>query len=268
MDLPEIGEMSLFGGGLTSGNDLEVVFYYMGQKRDGSRLSMVHDEFFNIIRRFVKSGWDTSVLDRYYRSPRKLYATTLFIPPVTSCLGPIAFGDSHEHSACWAAHYRGKLVHSEGITFRFWGVSDDVLTVAIDKEVVLAANFYWNGFDAHTIAQEWWGNEAPNSRSMLDRRGPYLMAETALVGSPWITLEAGVPHDFDAVAGEGPGGQFYAMLMVEVQGEHYPLNEYGQPMFPVFALEPLSRELQDSILMNLFKDEANVTNVTTFFNDL
>ena len=93
------------------------------------------------------------------------------------------------------------------------------------------------------------------------------MADSSMVGSSWITLEPGVPMDFDAIAGEGPGGEFYAMLLVEVKGKDYPLNEYGIPMFEVFAMEELSWGLQDSILMNLYKNEANVTNVTTFFND-
>ncbi len=269
MDLPEIGQMSLFGGGVSSGNDFEVRFYCMKRNRDGSENArMSHSNYFSILRKFVKDGWNTSLLSRYYQSPKKLYATTIFIPIVTSCMGPVAFGESHENAACWVAHYHGKIVHKEGITFRFWGISDDVLTVAIDGKVVLAANFPWDGVDGYTIAQEWWGNEAPGSRGMLFGDGKLKMADSACVGSPWITLEPGEAHDFDAIAGEGPGGEFYAMLMVEVQGEDYEMNEYGQPMYPVFALEPLSWELQDSILMNLYKDEANVTNVTTFFNDL
>lgn len=209
------------------------------------------------------------MLSRYYHSPKKLHATTIFIPIVTSCMGPVAFGESHEDAACWAAHYRGKIVHKEGVTFRFWGISDDVMTVAIDKEVVLAANISWDKVGAHTIAEKWWGKTAPGSRSgsTVDD-GVYLMADGSMVGGDWITLEPGVEHDFDAIVGEGPGGEFYAMLMVEVKGEDYEMNEYGQPMFPVFAMEPLSWELQDAILMNLYKDEANVTNVTTFFNAL
>lgn len=270
LDLPDIGEMTLFGGGTTSGNDLEVTFYCFKKRRDGSKYpNMVHQEYFDILRRFVDSGWDTRVLNRYYRSPQKLYATTIFIPIVTSAMGPVAFGQeiSQETASCWAAHYRGKLIHKDGITFRFWGISDDVLTVAINKEVVLAANFPWTGVDAYTIGAEWWGRQAPGSRGQTSE-GTIKMADSTCVGGDWITLEPGVSYDFDAIAGEGPGGEFYAMLMVEVQGETYELNQYGQPMWPVFAMDDLSWELQDSILMNLYEDEANVTNVTTFFNDL
>lgn len=66
-----------------------------------------------------------------------------------------------------------------------------------------------------------------------------------MVGSGWITLEAGQEHDFDAICGEGPGGEFFAMMMIEVQGERssYPLNDQGNPMFPLFATEPLPREV-------------------------
>ncbi len=270
MDLPEIGEMSLFGGGVTSGNDLEVTFYTLNRSRDGGYQNMAHKEYFNVLREFVAEGWNTSKLARYYRSPKKLYATTVFIPIVTSAMGPVSFGEeiSQANAACWVAHYRGKIVHKEDITFRFWGCADDVLTLAVDRKVALAANFPWDGVDAYTIGQEWWGKEAPGSRTINQDDGQYKMADISMVGSSWITLEAGVPRDFDAIVGEGPGGEFYAMVMVEVKGKDYPLNEYGVPMFEVFALEELTWELQDSILMNLYKDEANVTNVTTFFNDL
>ena len=71
----------------------------------------------------------------------------------------------------------------------------------------------------------------------------------------------------EAIAGEGPGGHFHAQLLVEVQGEDYPINDRGAPIFPIFAMEKPSWALQDSILENLFDGEANVTEVTTVFND-
>jgi len=86
-----------------------------------------------------------------------------------------------------------------------------------------------------------------------------------MAGGDWITLEPGVPLDFEAIAGEGPGGEFHAQLLVEVKGEKYPLNDRGAPIFPIFAMEEPTWALQDSILENLFAGEANVTNVTTIF---
>lgn len=260
LDLPEISEVSLFGGQVTSGADLEVTFYCMAKDRDGTpNYGMDHPEYFALLRKFVLSGWNTKLFDRYYRSPTRLYATSIFIPTVPSALGPHAFGEDMDYGYCWVAHYKGKLVHKDGITFRFWGAADDVLTVAVDGEVVLAANYTWDGIDAHTIADHW-VSRAPNDRV-------FRLGNQRRTGSEWITLEPGVAHDFQAIAGEGPGGGFHAELLVEVQGEEYPLNDQGGRIFPAFATEPIPRSVQDSILMNLAEGEANVTNVTTFFND-
>jgi hypothetical protein len=70
---------------------------------------------------------------------------------------------------------------------------------------------------------------------------------------------------FDAIAGEGPGGEFFAWIQAEVMGEEYEKNDRGKPIWPLFATEPLSWEAQDSILMNMREEDANVTNITTYF---
>jgi hypothetical protein len=85
------------------------------------------------------------------------------------------------------------------------------------------------------------------------------------MGSDWITLEPGKKYDFDAVAGEGPGGEFYSVLMVEIQGEYYEKNDRGMPIWPLFATAPLSWDTQDSIILNMIEDDFNVTSITNFF---
>lgn len=242
-----------------TGNSLQVAFYNLNRRRNGTKINLDQYEYFAILRDFVRSGWDTSRLSKYYRSPHRLFATTIMIPITPSTLGPAAFGENINEGFCWVVYYRGKLVHKEGITFRFWGAADDVLTVRVDGKVVLAANYAWEGADAHTIAQDW-TSHAPNNR--VFRLGNQKMA-----GGDWITLEPGVPLDIEAIAGEGPGGEFHAQLLVEVKGEEYPLNDRGTPIFPMFAMEEPSWALQDSILENMFAGEANVTNVTTIFRD-
>ena len=272
--MPSGGGTHLFGGGITTGKDMEVTFYCMARRPDGEpNLRMSHQQYFNILSKFVKNGWRTTDLMRYYHSAKKLYAKCVAIPPVSSILGPISFGESEYvlNARCWVAHYRATLVHKDGITFRFWGGADDVLTAAIDREVVLAANFPWDGVDAYTIAEDFDTTRAPGSRSsQLISDGSYYMGvkdsmKITMVGSDWITLEPGEEYQFDCIVGEGPGGEFYAMLMVEIQGEQYERNDRGSPIFPLFATEPLSWETQDSILMNMARDEANVTNITTYF---
>ena len=261
---------NLIGDPITTGNDLEVTFYSLGRTRSGAKRQIAETEYFNIIREFVETGWDTSTLKRYYRSAGKLYAQCIAIPKVMSIVGPLSFGEADymANASRWAAHYRGKITHKDGITFRLWGASDDVLTVAINGEVVLAANLAWDGMSAYKICENFQGGAPGSSTTQKAKDGMYWICDTdanRLMGSDWITLEPGKVYDFDAVAGEGPGGEFYSVLMVEVQGEKYEKNDRGMPIWPLFATAPLSREAQDSILINMIKDDYNVTNITTYF---
>jgi hypothetical protein len=77
---------------------------------------------------FVKSGWRTSELARFYQAPKKIYATCLIIPPVLSSIAPSAFGDKDASGALWMVHYKGKISHRDGITFRFWCTADETVT--------------------------------------------------------------------------------------------------------------------------------------------
>lgn len=268
LDMPEIPEANIFGSGVTAGKDLEVTFYSLSRKRSGQVRRITHQEYFNVLRNFVKSGWKTSLLAKYYHSPNKLYASCLCIPIVSSIVGPLSFGESEyvENARTWVAHYKGQLVNKDGITFRFWGTSDDVLTVAINKEVVLAANFPWDGVDAYTIGEEW-NKRASGSRTVLSNDGTYQIGNNSLVGSEWITMEPGQVYDFDAIAGEGPGGEFMAYLLVEFKDEDLPTNDRGNPIFPLFATEPLPMEVQDAILMNMNKEDCNVSEIPHYFID-
>lgn len=141
LDLPEIGELTVFGGEVTSGNDMKVTFYNLNLGRSGNDVAMNPDAYESVLQKFVKSGWKKSILGKYYRSSRVLYATTIMIPICTSTVAPSAFGEDLDYGYCWVALYEGKLTHKDPITFRFWGASDDVLTVAVDGEVVLEANW-------------------------------------------------------------------------------------------------------------------------------
>lgn len=242
-----------------TGNSLIVNYYNLNRRRNGTKRNISHEEYFAILSDFVDSGWDVTKLAKFYRSPTRLHATTIMIPITSSTLGPAAFGEDVNEGFCWVVHYKGKLVHKKGLTFRFWGAADDVLTVRVGGKVVLAANFSWEGVHAYRIAGDW-ASRAPNNRA-------FRLGNQKMVGGDWITLEPGIPVDMEAIAGEGPGGEFHAQLLVEVKGEEYPINDRGAPIFPIFAMEKPTWALQDSILENLFEGEANVTNVTTIFSD-
>jgi hypothetical protein len=253
MDIPDIGEMTVFGSGQTTGSDMKVRYYNMNLRRNGNTNPMDPAAFRVVMADFIQSGFKKSKLSKYYRSPRTLYATTIMIPLSVSTIAPASFQEDLNYSYCWAALFEGSLVSKTNITFRFWGAADDVLSVAVDGELVLAANY------TGTSIVTKWISPAPYSNQLL--------GNVYRMGSEWITLEAGVPRDFIAIVGEAPGGQFGAQLLVEVEGADYPLNNLGSKIFPMFAMDYPSWELQDSILLTLTEGEANVTNVTTIFRD-
>lgn len=263
MDIPEVGEMTVFGGGQTVGNDMLVTFYSLTRSRNGSEKAIGYMDYARIVADFVDSGWNKSKLARFYKSPQKRYATSIMIPFNSSTLGPASFGEDMNYGYCWMAHYEGKLVHKDGITFRFWGGSDDVLVVRVDGKVVLngCLQLYSGKYEVGT------GQIAPGWRSTASRDRTYWLANCLMAGGDWITLEPGVPLDIEAIVGEGPGGEFHAGVLVEVKGEKYPLNKRGTPIFPIFAMEKPSWELEDTILEYLWDGDANVTNVNTIFKD-
>jgi hypothetical protein len=137
--MPDLEEISLFGGGRSIGNDFVGTFYDFNRDHSGRKIPMDPDKMRDVMLDFVQDGWRSSVFAPYYRSPRKLYATCFAIPPVHSTRAPSAFGEYNTPGYCWAAHYKGQLVYPEDITFRFWGQGDDFMLVRVGGKLVLQA---------------------------------------------------------------------------------------------------------------------------------
>ncbi|MEN8255023.1 MAG: hypothetical protein ABFR33_06090, partial [Verrucomicrobiota bacterium] len=245
--MPDLETTSVFGSEQTVGNDFVGTFYDFNRDRRGRPAVMDPDMIRNKLRRFVANGWKTSEFSRYYRSPKKLYTTTFMVPPIISTEAPAAFGEPDTDGYCWLVHYKGDLVHKDGITFRFWGHADDMLVVRVDGKVVLS-----NGPDLGN----WQSSSADNDRYFL---GHY----RAIVGDR-ITLEPGVPLDMEVVFGEQPGGWFYAMLVVEEEGREYPRNYCNGPILPMFMTAKPSLDLIEKIHGDLVPGQACVTNGPVF----
>ncbi|RKX38371.1 MAG: hypothetical protein DRP64_15805, partial [Verrucomicrobia bacterium] len=92
--MPDLGKTGLFGDGQSIGNDFEGTFYDLKRDRSGRNIPMVPLTFSDVLRKFVRNGWKTSDLARYYQSPNKLYTTHFMIPPVFSVVALEAFGES------------------------------------------------------------------------------------------------------------------------------------------------------------------------------
>jgi len=255
--MPDLGEVSVFGSGQSIGNDFVGTFYDFKRDRTGRPLPTVHENFAVELTRFVKRGWKTSEIAKYYRSPKRLYATCFMVPPIKSMLGPRAFGED-TGGWCWMVHYKGKLVYPEDIKFRFWGFGDDILMVRVDGKLVLNGNWHSDGGNTYitAIGGSW------DSTSSDDARYWYGLNK-ARVGD-WIELKAGELHDMEVMIGEVPGGIFSAMLTVQVAGVEYGRNRQGGPILPMFTTAEPSRDLQDIIYSDLIRDEAVVTNGLVF----
>jgi hypothetical protein len=68
----------------------------------------------------------------------------------------------------------------------------------------------------------------------------------------------------EVLMGEGPGGHFDCMLVVEERGVDYPKNNQGGPILPMFTTTEPSHDLLDAIIPNLIPGEASLTNGPVF----
>jgi hypothetical protein len=255
--MPDLGEVTLFGGGATIGSDFVGTFYDFKRTRTGRPTPMDPDNFRIELGRFVRNNLRTSQIAKYYRSPKKLYATTFTVPAIVSSVAPAAFGEEDTLGYCWVAHYKGQLVHKEDIRFRFRGMGDDVMLVQVDGKIVL--NACWPGDSEIAIAGQWQSSSADSRKFRLGNND-------AVVGD-WIELKAGEAKDMQVIIGEVPGGVFASMLVVEVDGVEYERNSQGGPLLPIFKTAEPSLNLLDRIYETHIRDQAAITN-GPIFNDL
>ncbi len=253
LDLPDINSIRLMGTAMSSGSDFVGTYYDFNRRQDGSPYSMDTDSYASHMLQFFTSDWNTHLINKFYHSSQKRYASCFMVPSIPSDLGPEAFGEPQAAGYCWGILYKGKLVHKTDIKFRFWGFGDDVLMVRVDGKMVLAAS--WPGSSVQEGCG--WSSRAPES-------GLYMLgAQPAQVGD-WITLEGGVPKEMEVFIGESPGGIFCAQLLVQVEGVDYEKNKQGGPILPMFTTDVPSWGTLDAIYEHLVQGEATLTNGPVF----
>jgi hypothetical protein len=253
MELPDINSIRLMGTKASTGSDFIGTFYDFNRRRDGSTYGLDMDGYQDLLSDFFNRGWDMSKLEKFYKSREKRYATCFMVPQIPSDLGPEAFGEFGSAGYFWGVHYRGKLVHKDGITFRFRGLGDDVMMVRVDGKLNMAAS--WPDYPIQDSSG--WTSSSGESRVYQ------LGSNKAEVGD-WITLEPGVPLDMEVFIGEGWGGRFSAQLVVEVQGVKYEKNQEGGPILPMFTTAEPSWAMQDAVLEHMVVGEAKVTDCPVF----
>ncbi len=260
--MPDLEAFSVFGSRQSIGSDFVGRFYDFTRDRNGRKNVMDTGKFITELGRFVKSGWQPSILARYYRSPHELYTTTFTFPPTLSSDAADAFGEPQDDERtyyCVALHYKGQLVYPEDIKFRFWGLGSEALVVRVGGKTVLNAAYPRNGgeFDTAVITPMW------QTRSADSRR--YWMGVHLSVVGDWITLKAGEPVDMEVLCADVIGTIFQSVLCVEVEDAEYERSpDRGGPILPIFKTSPLSLDLMEAIHADLNPADACVTNGPVF----
>ncbi len=244
---------TVMGDDISSGNDLVGTFYSIMRDRKGRPLTYSKEEHQQAIRRFLKSGWKTSTLSRYYQSPKKLYGSMIMIPEMFSSVAPQCFGESDRDSQYWMVHYKGQIVYPEDITFRFVAQADSTVAVRINGEIVIGG--YWYTHQESEMGDIWRSNSA-------DDRKWWMGNWTAVVGD-WVTLKADEPADIEILIADA-GGICCLMLAVQEQGVDYEIRPGGGPRLPAFKTAMPSHDLQDIIYRDMVVGEVCLTNGPVF----
>lgn len=218
-------ELDSFGSSERSTSALIGIFYDLKQNQQREPMNGRKD-FGKIVDEFVSSGFDEALLNRYFRAPLPLYTTQIAMPRMSAEVAPKAFGvDGEVESRAWVVHYKGQISPPSDGVYRFVGRADDLMVVAINRQVVLDGSL---GGTSKQLVKTNWQRPAPGSAPAANRSATY--------GS-WIELKAGQPVDIDILIGEWPGGIFNAILLYEKQGETYATSGSGI-VLPLFQVAP------------------------------
>lgn len=250
--MPDLGEVSVLGSRMSAGNDLMGVYYDTKRDRNDRGISCGVEEYRNVAHRFIKSGWRPSILSRYYQAPQKLYAKCIIIPETKSSIAPLAFSDEDGVGALWLIHYKGELVHKDGITFRFYAAANEFMFVRVDGEIVVGSSA---NLEAEVVGDFWESSSIDTGTWMWGRTG-------AQIGD-WITLEPGVPLKIEILLGDN-GNSAGFILAVEVKGEEYERSSQGAPILPAFKTDELTRDHLDAVYKELPENIVCLTNGPVF----
>lgn len=252
--IPDLESISLMGSKVSAGNDLVGTYYDLKYDRKRRPISVSKEEYQSVANRFMRRGWKPALLSRYYQAPQKLYSQAIVIPETMSSIAPLSFADVEGVGAYWLIHYKGQLVHKDGITFRFCGAANEFMIVRVNGKIVLGC--CWNDARRGVVIGNLWESDSMDTDTWHWGRG------TVEIGD-WITLEPGVPLDMEILLGDN-GFTTGFILGVEVEGEEYERSSQGAPILPVFKTSELSRDYLDAVYRELALDEVCLTNGPVF----
>jgi hypothetical protein len=220
-------------------DDLMVGFLYdFKQTRDGQPRLAADPATPQLWRRFVDSHWDTSIFGGFYKSPTGLCADNFAIASGDPGDAPKAFHvESEVKPGWWLIYYRGKVVPPSTGDYTFVGFGDDVLTVAINGNVVLDAGIcpmLQSNLGDTTTGPENTNPVYPNvwramlAHSLNSNYGRLRIGRT-------FHVMANVPVKMEVLLGKRNGKcSFY--LLIKNEAKSYPTTPDGTPILPLFQL--------------------------------
>ena len=167
--------------------------------------------YVNRVRDFLDREMSTSSLSNVFRAPDNLIASQIFIPPRSANSAPEAYGVAEQvRPSRWIAHYKGDVQAPQGGKFRFVGSGDDILVVRWDKKYALDS-----GYGQYVVGMD---NIYPDfGKRKYGEVHPARLGRPMQAG-PWLTVTKGKKYPLEIMIGETPGGTFYAIICIEVQG--------------------------------------------------
>jgi hypothetical protein len=222
--VPSSEEGSAFGSPVKSTGSMIGIFYDLKQNQKRERVKV---DYLTVMGRFLDSGWNERVLSGFFRGTRPIYATEIFIHTMRATAAPDAFqlADVVEPSY-WFVIYKAQVSPPEDGTYRFVGIADDVMAVAVNGKTTLVSN--WE----NTPNRSQW-RQSDTSSDFRVWAGP-------LRHGDWFEARKGQPIDLDILLGEYPGNIFGAWLLIEKKGATYTRDARGNPELPVFQVRAKS----------------------------
>ncbi len=192
-----------------------------GKFEVGAPVNRRYDE---VLARAVRQNLDDGALSKYFKAPRELRLTQLYIPNLSAEEAPKSFeiGDRVKGRR-WGIIYRGKVTVPEDGRYRFVGFADDILVVLVNKREVLdgsLAKFLDDADERDSFQQE---NTINGWKTYQGR---------------WLNLDAGEQLDLAVLIGERPGGHFLGFLQIEKDGVEYAKDSLGAAKLPLFKMAP------------------------------
>jgi hypothetical protein len=207
---------------------LQGYLYDLKQTPDRKPTNMIPGTYHNKLSQFVKANWNPDFLAEYYKSPKPLNTSSIFIPTLSAMDGPKAFGVEKEvQPNMYVIWYRVKAAPTQDGAYHFVGVADDILLVRVNGRTVLDGCLYPVDDDLRK----------KETKFATVNFAPSCPPDSSLYVGDRFQAFAGESLDIDILIGEEPGGRSNYFLYIQREQSTYPTQSNGTPLLPIFQLD-------------------------------